>query len=304
MQSPLTPKNRFPKTIEEFRKEFSSETASLYFLFHKRWPHGFICPYCNWIKKEQEPAKTIVCGHCGHPTSITTNTIMHGTKKPLVEWLACIWWLASTDGGHSAKDLQRLLNLSSYQTAWTWLQKLRMAMAVADNKPCRGTVELCSGRILLGGHMGHKAQILAAAEIILPSGITGRIKMESICDLSHETVSSFLAKHVAMGSSLVVPDSSQYHVKDLDAYLTVSDSKSATAVRIRQIIESFEIWLNKIHRGGVVAKHLQLYLDEFCFRSNVAMLSDNEAVFHLLLSAVLAQKSMSYKNLTAHTTTE
>lgn len=226
---------------------------------------------------------------------------MHGTKKPLVEWLVCIWWLAFTDGGHSAKDLQRLLNLPSYQTAWTWLQKLRMAMAVADNKPCRGTVELWSDSILLGGHMGHKAQILAAAEIILPSGITGRIKMESIGDLSRETVNDFLTKHVATGSSLVVPDSARYHVKDQDAYLTVTDSKSATAARIKQIIESFEIWLNKIHRGGVVAKHLQLYLDEFCFRSNVAMLSDKEAIFHLLLSAVLSQKSRSYKNLTAHT---
>ncbi|MBU1139313.1 MAG: IS1595 family transposase [Proteobacteria bacterium] len=304
MQAILAPKNRFPKTIEEFRKEFHSETTSLHFLFNKRWPNGFVCPYCNWRKKEQEPTKTITCGHCGHPTSITTNTIMHGTKKALIEWLSCIWWLASTDGGHSAKDLQRLLNLSSYQTAWTWLQKLRMAMAVADNKPCRGTVELWSDSILLGGHMGHKEKILAAAEIILPSGITGRIKMEAISDLSSNSVTHFLVKHVAAGSSLVVPDSLAYHVRDQDAYLTVTDAKSATAVRIQQIIKSFEIWLNKIHRGGVVAKHLQLYLDEFCFRSNVAMLSDNEAIFHLLLSAVLSQKSRSYRNITANTTTE
>ncbi len=304
MQDILTPKNRFPKTIEEFKKQFHNETTCLHFLFYKRWPKGFMCPYCNWIKREQEPAKTITCSHCGHPTSITTNTIMHGTKKPLFGWLECIWWLASTDGGHSAKDLQRLLNLSSYQTAWTWLQKLRMAMAVADNKPCRGTIELCSNSILLGGDKGSKSQILAAAEIILPSGITGRIKMESIGELSKNTVTSFLNKHVATGSSLVVPDSTGYQGIDQDAYFTIADSKSATTVRIQQIIQSFEIWLNKIHRGGVVAKHLQLYLDEFCFRSNVAMLSDNEAIFNLLLSGVLAQKSRSYKNLTAHITTE
>ncbi|MBU0943611.1 MAG: IS1595 family transposase [Proteobacteria bacterium] len=304
MQDTLAPKNRFPKTIEEFIKEFHNEATCLHFLFYKRWPQGFVCPYCNWKKKDQEPTKTITCGHCGHPTSITTNTIMHGTKKPLLGWLMCIWWLASTDGGHSAKDLQRLLHLSSYQTAWTWLQKLRMAMAVADNKPCRGTVELCSNTILLGGEKGSNSHILAAAEIILPSGITGRIKMESISDLPKNIVSDFLNRHVTTGSSLIVPDSALYQGIDHDAYTTITDSKSATAARIQQIIQSFEIWLNKIHRGGVVGKHLQLYLDEFCFRSNVTMLSDNEAIFNLLLSGVLAHKPRSYKNLTAHTTTE
>ena len=304
MPDTLTPKSRFPKTMEEFKKAFHDERSSLTYLFYQRWPQGFICPYCSWRKIDQEPTKTIICGHCGHPTSITTNTIMHGTKKTLFEWLVSIWWLATTDGGHSAKDLQRLLNLSSYQTAWTWLQKLRMAMAIADNKQCRGTVELRSNSIVLGGHMGQKAQILAAAEIILPSGITGRIKMKSINELSKQTVTDFLTEHVAAGSSLVVPDSAAYQGIDQEAYLTVVDSKSATAVRIQQIIKSFEIWLNKIHRGGVVAKHLQLYLDEFCFHSNVAMLSDKEAIFQLLLTGALAQKSQSYKKLTAHTTLE
>ncbi len=304
MQDTPTLRNRFPQTVEGFRKEFHSETISQHFLFDKRWPQGFECPYCNWVNEEQQPAKTIICSHCGHPTSITTNTIMHGTKKPLSEWLVCIWWLASTDGGHSAKDLQRLLQLSSYQTAWTWLQKLRMAMAVADNKPCRGIVELCDNTISLGGDNRGKEQILAAAEIIMPSGITGRIKMQPFNELSNDTVTSFLAKHVAAGSSLVVPKNISYQGIDRNSYVTVTGSESATTFRIEQIIKSFELWLQKIHRGGVANKHLQLYLDEFCFRSNSAMLPDNEAVFNLLLSGVLAKKSLSYKNLTSPSATE
>ena len=304
MQATPTLRNRFPQTVEEFRKEFHSETISQHFLFYKRWPRGFECPYCNWVNEEQQPAKTIICSHCGHPTSITTNTIMHGTKKPLSEWLVSIWWLASTDGGHSAKDLQRLLQLSSYQTAWTWLQKLRMAMAVADNKPCRGTVELCDSTISLGGDNRGEEHILAAAEIIMPSGITGRIKMQPFNDLSNDTVTHFLAKHVATGSSLVVPENIAYQGIDRNSYITVTGSESATTFRIEQIITSFELWLHKIHRGGVANKHLQLYLDEFCFRSNSAMLSDSEAVFNLLLSGVLAQKSRSYKNLTSTSATE
>lgn len=304
MQVPGPLTHRMPRTVEEFKKEFHNESISQRFLFLKRWPQGFECPYCNWINEKQQPAKTIICSHCGHPTSITTNTIMHGTKKTLTEWLVCIWWLASTESGHSAKDLQRLLHLSSYQTAWTWLQKLRIAMSVSDNKVCRGTVEINENTISLGGDKREKEHILTAAEIILPSGITGRIKMQAISVLTDETVSAFLKNNVSAGTSLVVPNKSVYEGVDRNTYVAVPASDNSMTHRIEQIVQSFELWLNKIHRGGVVKKHLQLYLDEFCFRSNAAMLPDTTAVFHLLLSGVLSQKSVSYKNLTSPSPTE
>lgn len=287
---------RFPTTTNEFKELFPDEESSLRFLFEKRWPQGFECSYCNWLNTEQLPAKTIICGHCGHPTSITSNTVMHGTKKPLSEWLLCIWWFAVSEEGHSAKDLQRLLKLSSYQTAWTWLQKLRMAMASSDNKQCRDTIEIATASIFLGGEEKNNANIIAASEIIMPAGITGRIKMRTITEVLPELIQNFLNTHIMHGSSLILPD--------LEAFASVSKTNfitmnSAVVDRSQQVIRSFEIWLNKIHRGGVVAKHLQLYLDEFCFRSNAAMLHDAEAVFELLLKGVIRNKSMSYKRLTS-----
>lgn len=291
----------FPKTLDGFRGLFNDEESSLQFLFSKRWPNGFECPYCNWLNKALLPTKTMTCGHCGHPTSITTNTIMHGTKKPLSQWLICIWWLTSTSGGNSAKDLQRLLKLSSYQTAWTWLQKLRMAMSIADNKQCRGTVELSSDTISLGGESQTKPLILSAAEIILPAGITGRIKMASITSLNKETINSFLSHQVSSGSSLIVPEEETYGHINKNNFITVTDP---AIFRTRQIIKSFEIWINKIHRGGVAAKHLQLYLDEFCFRRNAEMLPDRKAIFDLLLSGVISRKPLSYKSIISQSTTE
>ena len=289
---------RFPKTTDEFKELFPDEESSLQFLFGKRWPKGFECSYCNWLNVEQVPVKTIICNHCGHPTSVTSNTIMHGTKKPLSEWLLCIWWFAISKKGNSAKDLQRLLNLSSYQTAWTWLQKLRMAMAFSDNKQCRDTVELATATISLGGDAKNNATIIAAAEIIMPAGITGRIKMQTIPEITPKSIQDFLTVYILQGSSLILPE--------LDAFRSVSSNNfitmnSATVDRSQQIIKSFEIWLNKIHRGGVVAKHLQLYLNEFCFHSNAAMLPDAEAVFDLLLKGAIHNKSMSYKKLTSKT---
>ncbi|MCF8057363.1 MAG: IS1595 family transposase [Desulfocapsa sp.] len=284
----------FPKTLDEFRTLFHSEEISLQFLFSKRWPNGFECSYCNWENKDQLPSKTMTCSHCGHPTSITTDTIMHGTKKPLSQWLMSIWWLTATEGGHSAKDLQRFLKLSSYQTAWTWLQKLRMAMAVADNKPCRETVELSSENIFFGGVPPAKATILAAAEIILPAGITGRIKMDVIGNLTQETVNTFLENNLLSGSSLIVPNYEAYLDNNRKNFITIT---SSSIYRTRDLLKSFEIWLNKVHRGGVANKHLQLYLDEFCFRRNTEMLPDKESIFNLLLAGVISRKSFSYKSI-------
>ncbi len=287
---------RFPTTTDEFKERFPNEETSLQFLFAKRWPKGFECSYCNWLNPEQLPAKTIICGHCGHPTSVTSNTIMHGTKKPLSEWLLCIWWFAVSEEGHSAKDLQRLLKLSSYQTAWTWLQKLRMAMASSDNKQCRDTVEIATASIFLGGEEKNNANIIAASEIIQPAGITGRIKMKTITEIIPELIQNFLNTHILQGSSLILPELDAFNTVSRNNFITIN---SAIVDRSEQVIKSFEIWLNKIHRGGVVAKHLQLYLDEFCFRSNAAMLHDTEAVFELLLNGVIHNKSMSYKSLTS-----
>jgi hypothetical protein len=286
----------FPKTLNKFRKLFHSEEISLQFLFYKRWPNGFECSYCNWVNSDQLPSKTITCSHCGHPTSITTNTIMHGTKKPLSQWLISLWWLTSTEGGHSAKDLQRLLKLSSYQTAWTWLQKLRMAMAVADSKVCHETVEISVDTISFGGEPRTEASIVTAAEIIMPAGITGRIKMKVIDSLTRESVNTFLENNVLSGSSLIVPTHEAYMDRNRKNFITVT---SSTIYRTRELLESFEIWMNKVHRGGVAAKHLQLYLDEFCFRSNAEMLPDSESIFNLLLSGVISKKSLSYKSIVA-----
>lgn len=297
------PHSNTDHTWESFKNRFPNETSSVLFLFSKRWPEGFECPYCNWHSLDLVPSRTITCGHCGHPTSITTNTIMHGTKKSISEWLFCIWWLSSNSAGSSAKDLQRLLQISSYQTAWTWLQKLRMAMAAADSKKCFGTVELSCKHISLGGSPPSQPSILCAAEITFPGGITGRIKMEVLTPGEHKDIRSFVEQKISSLSSLTIGNE-----EILDAIKQAQLPHTAVVYpmvyKTKEIIKSFEIWLNKIHRGGVAVKHLQLYLDEFCFRRNAEMLPDREAVFNSLLEGVVNTKSPSYRSIISKTAKE
>jgi len=169
-----------------------------------------------------------------------------------------------------------------------------MAMAVSDNKVCHDTVEVTCEAITLGGDPQEKPLVLAAAEIIMPAGITGRIKMHSVDTVSKKSVGNFLKSSISPGSSLILDDQKIIQQISKDDFIAVV---STSLYRTREIIKSFEIWINKTHRGGVAAKHLQLYLDEFCFRRNAEMLPSSEAVFDLLLSGVISKKSLSYKTI-------
>jgi len=288
---------QLPQGESDFREMYPDERACIEYLFHVRWPEGFECPSCMWLDKTVVPSRTVTCRHCGNRTSLTTDTVMHGTKKPLCTWLLAIWWICVNDGGNSAKDLQRLLHLSSYQTAWTWMQKLRAVMAAADDEPCQGLVEIGSAAVAPAWEKPKRALVIAAAETIFPSGITGRIRMQVIDHLTAASVSDFLRKAVQSGSSIVGPGLQPYLDANPYGSAYVIDSGTENPARINDIISSFEIWLNKVHRGGVAVKHLQHYLDEFCFRNNSVILPDRQAVFNSLLAGCMDGKSKPYREL-------
>ncbi len=276
---------------------FPDETACVEYFFYTRWPEGFKCPTCKWLDKNVVPERTVTCRHCGNRTSVTSGTVMHGTKKTLCTWLLAIWWLCQSESGSSAKDLQRLLHLSSYQTAWTWMQKLRSVMAAADDEPCRGLVEIGSAAVAPAWEKTERALVVAAAETIFPSGITGRIRMQIVAALTPASVTDFLSKAVQPGSSIVGPRLDPYLDADKNGSVYVIDANVTNPARINEIISSFEIWLNKVHRGGVAVKHLQHYLDEFCFRNNSVILPDRQAIFTTLLAGCMAGKSKPYREL-------
>ncbi len=77
-------------------------------------------------------------------------TVFQDTRKPLRAWFPCdVVRHSQKNGASSALGLQRVLGLGSYEMAWTWLHKLRRAMA----RPCRdrltGAVEV--DEIYVGG---------------------------------------------------------------------------------------------------------------------------------------------------------
>ena len=139
----MNTEEKYPKDFQEFLEQFKDEASCRNYLYALRWPGGFICPKCNSNTKHWFTAQSVIhCGICGHQTSLTAGTLFHGTKKPLLLWFHVIWWVVAQKTGVSANNMMDFMGFRSYDTAWTWLQKLRRAMVRHGRDLLSGIVEV------------------------------------------------------------------------------------------------------------------------------------------------------------------
>ncbi len=132
----------YPRTVLELERRFSTEESCRAYLFALRWPKGFVCPRCRGGLAWPASRGRLVCQACRHQTSVTAGTIFQDTRTPLATWFLAIWHVTSQKNVASAANLQRILGLRSYQTAWTWLPKLRRAMVRPGRDKLHGRVEV------------------------------------------------------------------------------------------------------------------------------------------------------------------
>ena len=165
----------YPRTLAEFEKRFSTEAGCREYLIRMRWPDGFRCPKCEGSKATAVRNTLFQCSVCRHQTSVTAGTIFQDIRKPLTMWFRAMWYVTSQKNGASALGLKRVLGLGSYETAWTWLHKLRHAMVRPDRDRLSGWVEV--DETLVGGleegvagrQTESKALVIIAAEAFAPS---------------------------------------------------------------------------------------------------------------------------------------
>jgi len=195
----------YPRTLAEFDEWFSSEAACESFLHQIRWREGFVCPGCGSCSEGWHTGRGHVrCRECGHQTSTTAGTLFEGTRKPLRVWFQAVWYLTNQKHGVSALGLQRVLGLGSYQTAWTWMHKLRRAMVRPGRERFAGEVEV--DETFLGGESedidgrGTDRSLIVIAAEVRGRG-TGRIRMARVEDASARSLIPFIERSVVQGSS-------------------------------------------------------------------------------------------------------
>jgi transposase-like protein len=297
----------YPRSVEEFEQRFASEERCRDYLIGLRWPNGFRCPACQTAKAVLVRATLFQCSHCRRQTSVTAGTIFQDTRKPLKTWFRAMWYVTSQKNGASALGLQRVLDLKSYETAWTWLHKLRRAMVRPDRDKLSGWVEV--DETLVGGEEEgvsgrqtfKKTWVVIAAQVDGPG--TGRIRMRVVKDCSAANLHPFIEESIEPGSVIHTDGWQGYcglegkgYQREIAKLETPKDA-SKLMPRIHRVASLLKRWLLGTHQGAVAHYYLPYYLDEFTFRFNRRKSKSRGKLFYRLMENAVSTLPNTYDSM-------
>lgn len=299
----------YPETYEEFLEWFKTEIDCMEYISKLRWPLGFTCPKCSSEKAWKTKAGLMHCSNCGHQASVFAGTVFQNTRKPLRLWFSVIWWVVSQKTGSSALNLKNAMDFKSYETAWTWLQKLRRIMIRSERELLCGKVEVDETYMggvetgIIGREKGSKIVVAVAVEEI--NGKIGRVRFRCIKSASAEELIPFITDNVDKKSIVITDGWSAYSSLKEKGYVheirTISKSgKKANELLpwVHLVISLVKRWLLGTHQGGVSEKHLQYYLDEFSFRFNRRLSKHRGKLFYRLMQQAVITEASTMDEIT------
>jgi hypothetical protein len=280
-------------TFELFCQQYSNEEACIQALFFSRWPDGFCCPRCAHrqfyiIRTRKLPLYE--CRLCHAQTSLIAGTIMEGSRTPLKSWFQALF-LHSEPEGLSATRLASIIG-TTYKTAWLICHKIRHAMTNAEsNSLLSGLVRINWGvygrpfnPTIFRHHQEHP--LLAGATIGSDDRMT-HLKLKQIPDeqLINDRITPSGSR--AFTSQYVDPTATEVII------VTLKFSRHRFRPLIQICVRASQ-WINDTFQG-IGAKHLQSYLDQFCYSFNIAQSNDN--FFETLLYHSATTRTIKYPAL-------
>lgn len=306
-----------PTTLVEFSQMFPNERACWDYLFAVRWPEGFICPRCGehggYII---EGRRVVECSaaKCRYHCSLTAGTVLHRTKQSLLSWFWAVYLVTSMTPGISAQQLQRQAGIRAYETAFCMLHKIRSALVVPGRDRLQGEVELdeCYVGGKEEGRTGRGAEkkqiVIGGVELVRwqepKSGRLrvrcGRIRLEVAPDESGRTLKKFAHSHIARGATVLTDGWRGYSFLPRTGYKHVivdAEERDQNLPHFHRVVSNLKTWLMGTYHGGVQAKHLQAYLDEFTFRFNRRFMKGG--AFDRALGLSMGTSAPTYEDLYA-----
>jgi transposase-like protein len=310
----------YPRTWAEFVAWFPDDAACVAYLDRLRWADGFVCPGCgstrSWPASRGLGAR--VCAQCAKRTSVTAGTVFASTRSPLTQWFAAAWHVCATKNGASALGLQKLLGLGSYETAWTWLHKLRRAMVVPGRDLLRGEVEIDETFVggeepgLRGGRAKGKKELVAIA-VECHGRASGRLRLGRIPDAGAASLRGFITANVEPGAVVITdawqgyaPISKSGYTHKRIAIRASPNDASELLPHVHRVAALLKRWLLGTHQGAVQPEQLDYYLDEFTFRFNRRNSRARGLLFFRLLHQAVHTQPYPYNRIASsrNTTTE
>src|SRR5436853_6442566 len=303
-----------PEDMPSCLARFGTDEQCREYLFKARWPEGFRCAACG--HDDAYTLKTEIvyeCVACRKQHSLLGGTIFEQPKTGLAKWFLAIYLVTSSKGGIAATELKRQLGLGSYQTAWSWLHKLRKAMVRPDREPLAGRVE--ADETYVGGPRPGKRGRGAAGKTLVAGAVEagetqgcrlGRLRLAVGPDASAASLEGFLGAAVAKPAAVATDGWSGYAGLAAEGYAhePVDPGARDAALPLRGIHLAFGLakrWLLGTHHGAVSTKHLPAYLDEYVFRFNRRTARSISHGFARLVEQAVRTRPATYRAIVAAT---
>jgi len=314
------PKKYNERSLIEFQKAFPDNEACAKHLAEQRWQNGYACPQCGhgetWYLSKRN---LFDCKNCRLQTSVSAGTIFHGTRTPLVKWYWLIYHMAMDKVGVSIAEMQRILEIKQYRTAWLMAHKIRKAMADRDARyTLAGLVEMDDSFFgpkgtTRGRGSERKCTVLCAVSLYRDrqgEEHPGFAHMRVVNNASASTIEQFLDR---LGCGLITKEGRNLMEAirtdgwrsygraakgtDMSHYKVVlRDPKAAGRLLpwVHQVISNAKAVIRGAHRG-VSEKHLQAYLSEVCYRFNRRYWE--KELFDRLVQACVSTQTITHDEL-------
>lgn len=229
--------------------------------------------------------------------------MMEFQAKYGTEFLA-IYLCAEDKRGISALALKSKIGVA-YFTAWTMMQKIRHAMGERErNSFLNGIVEIDEafvGAPIEGGRRGRgtdKTPILVSVSLS-PDNKPQYARMEAVTVVDGLAIEDFLQNHVTKGSEVRTDGYSIYNAVAQQGYVHNRKLYNAKTQPehlhwLHIIVSNVKSFINGTYHG-LDKKHLQRYLNEFCYRFNRRW--SNASLFSRLLNACASTNKFTYADV-------
>lgn len=290
-------------TIIEFYERFGTRENCLSHLADLKWGNSYSCSKCK-CKKHTKGYTFLArrCKNCKYEESVTANTLFHGVKFSIVKaFLIC--YRMSTKKGMSTHEIAKEVGVTQ-KTAWIFCAKIKTAMESRDLHLLDGEVHV--DECVIGGKeknkpgrsLGKKSPVLMMVEVRANNKI-GRVYAKTIADYKKETIYPILERKIKPEAKIITdqyPTYDKLKEKFINAK-QVKSMKGANFLEMHQQIMNMKSALRGIHHK-CSEKHLQSYLDQYCFRTNRRSMI--KPIVLNLIQKTMNGKVITYEILKAH----
>ena len=265
-------------TVAKFFRVIDTEEKARDLVWRARFGgKDFVCPHCRGEKFWQHKGRPEVreCVHCERQIRLRADTIFRRSKVSMLVWVRAIFLATQGKRGIAALEVYRQLEMRSYGTAWTMMQKIREAMRQRDGRyKLKGIIEL-DGASFGRRKTENQREILVAIETKKWVDERGRPKRRAgFAKTMPPTITKvyaqeFVTAAIEPGSTLHT-DGAYHKIDGVEVMSRKSadgDTMNEWLPWVHRFISNAKAFLIGTHHG-VEAKHLERYLAEYTFRFN------------------------------------